>query len=50
MAQFLVERARVAPNELAIRVAKKGPSGIRFEDTTFAALSKRSGELAIGLT
>lgn len=50
MAQFLVERARVAPNELAIRVAKPGPNGIRFDDTTFAALSKRSGELAIGLT
>lgn len=52
MARFLVERAAADPRGLAIRVARprKGLSEVGFEDTTFAELDKRSGELAIGLT
>ena len=50
MARFLVERASSAPDALAIRVARPSGEGVTFEDTTYAELAKRSGELAIGLT
>lgn len=50
MARFLVERAQSAPNELAIRVARAHGDSVVFDDTTYAQLAKRSGELAIGLT
>lgn len=55
MASFLVERAAATPEALAIRVAKTvaSPGGeprCEFDDTTFAELSRVSGELATGLT
>ena len=49
MAQFLVERARQAPDALAIRVARTVADQVTFADTTYGELDADSGALAASL-